>query len=145
MRREGAAIEFVSFIQSRDKMDEDHFAVRKKGGRLMKGFKSVFIFTLVTVLFLLYAGPSIGQEKLVMTGVVKSVERGMLMDVENDKDKSLVSFRIGRKTVYNPRRHPIPGEKVQVEYLPRRGNFVAFTVTILGVEGSKESPKGKTM
>lgn len=108
---------------------------------MMKGFKRVLIFTLVSVLFLIYAGPSIAQEKLVMTGIVKNVERGLVMDVENEKDKSLVSFRIGRKTTYVPRRYPIPGEKVQVEYLPHRGSFVAFTVTILGVAGAKGSPK----
>ncbi|MBM4340335.1 MAG: hypothetical protein FJ110_12415 [Deltaproteobacteria bacterium] len=104
---------------------------------MKKGFKRVLMFALVTVLFLLYAGPSVAQEKLVMTGIVKSVERGLVMDVENEKDKSLISFRIGRKTTYIPRRYPIPGEKVKVEYLPGRGNFVAFTVTILGVAGSK--------
>jgi len=111
----------------------------------MKGFKRILMFALVTILFLLYSGPSIAQEKLVMTGIVKNVERGLMMDVENDKDKSLVSFRIGRKTAYIPRRYPIPGEKVQVEYLPHRGSFVAYTVTILGVTGVPESPKGKAM
>lgn len=104
---------------------------------MMKGFNKILMFVLVTVIFLLYAGPSIAQEKLVMTGVVKSVERGLVMDVENEKDKSMVSFRIGRKTNYNPRRYPIPGERVRVEYLPHRGSFVAFTVTILGVAGAK--------
>jgi len=113
--------------------------------RMMKGFKRILMFTLVAVLFLLYAGPSVAQEKLVMTGIVKNVERGLTMDVENDKDKTLVSFRIGRKTTYIPRRYPIPGEKVKVEYLPSRGSFVAFTVTILGVAGVQESPKGKAM
>jgi hypothetical protein len=107
----------------------------------MRDFKSFFMFALVAVVFLLYAWPSMAQEKLVMTGIVKSVERGLTMDVENDKDKSMISFRIGRKTTYIPRRYPIPGEKVQVEYLPHRGNFVAFTVTILGVAGSKGNPK----
>ncbi|MDP2968276.1 MAG: hypothetical protein Q8P64_03595, partial [Deltaproteobacteria bacterium] len=86
-------------------------------------------------------GRSIAQEKMVMVGTVKSIEAKMVMDVENEKDKALVSFRIGRKTVYTPRRYPIPGEKVKVEYLPHRGNFVAYTVTILGVAGAKESPK----
>jgi len=104
---------------------------------MMKGFKRVLMFTLVAVHFLLYAGPSVAQEKLVMTGIVKNVERGLTMDVENEKDKTLISFRIGRKTTYIPKRYPIPGEKVKVEYLPGRGNFVAFTVTILGVAGSK--------
>jgi len=111
----------------------------------MKGFKEIFILTLVVMFLLLYTGTSMAQEKLVMTGIVKNVERGLIMDVENDKDKSLVSFRIGRKTTYIPRRYPIPGEKVKVEYLPGRGHFVAFTVTILGVAGAQESPKGKAM
>jgi hypothetical protein len=72
-----------------------------------------------------------------MTGIVKNVEKGLVMDAENEKDKSMVSFRIGRKTNYNPRRYPLPGERVQVEYQPHRGNFVAFTVTILGVAGAR--------
>ncbi|MBM4348868.1 MAG: hypothetical protein FJ106_03165 [Deltaproteobacteria bacterium] len=107
----------------------------------MERFKGMFILTLVAMLLLLYTGSSIAQEKLVMVGTVKSFESRMVLDVENEKDKALVSFRTGRKTVYNPRRYPIPGERVQVEYLPHRGNFVAFTVTILGVAGAKGSPK----
>jgi len=107
----------------------------------MERFKGIFIFALVAILFLLFTGRSIAEEKMFMVGTVKSIEGRMVMDVENEKDKALVSFRIGRKTVYTPRRHPIPGEKVKVEYLPHRGNFVAYTVTILGVAGAKESPK----
>jgi hypothetical protein len=107
----------------------------------MERFKGIFIFALVGILFLLFTGRSIAEEKMFMVGTVKSIEGRMVMDVENEKDKALVSFRIGRKTVYTPRRHPIPGEKVKVEYLPHRGNFVAYTVTILGVAGAKESPK----
>lgn len=107
----------------------------------MERFKGIFIFTLMAILFLLFTGRSIAQEKLVMVGTVKSFESRMVLDVENEKDKALISFRTGRKTVYNPRRYPIPGERVQVEYLPHRGNFVAFTVTILGVAGAKESSK----
>ena len=107
----------------------------------MERFKGIFIFALVAILFLLFTGRSIAEEKMVMVGTVKSIEGRMVMDVENEKDKALVSFRIGRKTVYNPRRYPIPGEKVKVEYLPHRGNFVAYTVTILGVAGAKESSK----
>jgi len=111
----------------------------------MERFKGIAIFITVVIYLMLFAGTSSAQEKMIMVGIVKSIEGKMVMDVENEKDKALVSFRIGRKTVYTPRRYPIPGEKVRVEYLPQRGNFVAYTVTILGVEGSKESPKGKTM
>jgi len=103
-------------------------------------FGVIFISIALTLLFF-SVGSSIAQEKLVMVGTVKSFESRMVLDVENEKDKALVSFRTGRKTVYNPRRYPIPGERVQVEYLPHRGNFVAFTVTILGVAGAKGSPK----
>jgi len=111
----------------------------------MERFKGITILVMMAITFLLWVGSSTAQEKMVMVGIVKNIEGRMVMDVENEKDKSLVSFRIGRKTVYNPRRYPIPGERVKVEYLPHRGNFVAYTVTILGVEGPKESPKGKTM
>jgi hypothetical protein len=103
-------------------------------------FSVIFISIVLTLLFF-SVGSSIAQEKMVMVGTVKNIEAKMVMDVENEKDKALVSFRIGRKTVYNPRRYPIPGEKVKVEYLPHRGNFVAYTVTILGLAGAKESPK----
>ena len=107
----------------------------------MERFKGIFIFALVAILFLLFTGRSIAQEKMVIIGTVKNIEAKMVMDVENEKDKALISFRIGRKTVYSPHRYPIPGERVKVEYLPHRGNFVAYTVTILGVAGAKTSPK----
>lgn len=103
-------------------------------------FGVIFISIVLTLLFF-SVGSSIAQEKLVMVGTVKNIETKMVMDVENEKDKALISFRIGRKTVYTPHRYPIPGERVKVEYLPHRGNFVAYTVTILGVAGAKESPK----
>lgn len=107
----------------------------------MKWVKGIVIVSMTVIVFMLFAQPSISQEKLVMVGIVKRVERKMVMDVENEKDQSLISFRIGRKTVYHPRRYPVPGEKVKVEYLPHRGSFVAFTVTILEVEETKESSK----
>jgi len=105
----------------------------------------VFIILILMILFVFSLRLSFAEEKEVMIGIVKSIEGRMLMNVENEKDKSIVTFRIGRKTVYYPKRYPVPGEKVKVEYLPHRGNFVAFTVTILGVEGTKERPAGKTM
>jgi hypothetical protein len=103
-------------------------------------FSVIFISIVLTLLFF-SVGSSIAQEKMVMVGTVKNIEAKMVMDVENEKDKALISFRIGRKTVYTPHRYPIPGERVKVEYLPHRGNFVAYTVTILGVAGAKGSPK----
>lgn len=110
----------------------------------MRWFRGILILTVAGLLFLLFTGRSIAQEKLVMVGVVKSIEGRMVIDVENEKDKSLVSFRIGRRTVYTPRMYPVLGERVKVEYLPHRGSFVAYTVTILGVAGAQGSPKQET-
>ncbi len=95
----------------------------------------------MAMVLLLFPATPMAQEKMVMVGIVKSLEGRMVMEVENEKDKSLVSFRIGRRTVYNPKRYPVPGERVQVEYLPHRGSLVAYTVTILGERGPKESTK----
>jgi hypothetical protein len=70
----------------------------------------------------------------VLHGKVVGISR-MWLNVESEKDKAIVNFRIGRKTVYIPHRYPNMGEKVKVEYLTHQGTPVAYTVTIL--EGSK--------
>ncbi len=71
----------------------------------------------------------------VLTGKVLVIEMRRWMEVENEQDKTVVNFRIGRKTVFTPHRYPLPGERVKVEYLIHRGVPVAYTVTILGPEG----------
>lgn len=106
----------------------------------MKLCSVVLISTVLSLLFV-SVGPSTAQERMVMVGTVKGIEGKMVMELENEADKSLVTFRIGRRTVYTPRRYPVPGEKVKVEYSLHRGRFVAFAVEILGVAGSKEAPK----
>ena len=79
----------------------------------------------------------IGQEKFtVLTGKVVGIRAKLWLDVEGEKDKAIVNFRIGRRTVYIPHRYPYPGERVKVEYLVERGVPVAFTVNIL--ESSKQ-------
>ena len=79
----------------------------------------------------------IGQEKFtVLTGKVVGIRAKLWLDVESEKDKAIVNFRIGRNTVYILHRHPYPGERVKVEYLAQRGVPVAFTVNIL--ESSKQ-------
>jgi hypothetical protein len=114
--------------------------LKGKGGLMMKRLSVILISIVLTLLFFSVIS-SMAQERMVMVGTVKGIEGKMVMDVENEKDKALVSFRIGRKTVYTPRRYPVPGEKVKVEYSLHRGSFVAFTVEILGVAGAKESSK----
>ena len=102
----------------------------------MKPFKRVLIFTFIIALSILEANRLMAQEKYsVLTDKVIGIWAGLWLDVESQKDKAIVNFRIGRKTVYIPHRYPNPGERVKVEYLIQRGTPVAFTVNIL--QGSK--------
>ncbi len=67
-------------------------------------------------------------------GTVVGIQGGFRkwLDVKSNRDELIVNFRIGRDTIYTPRRYPYPGEKVKVEYLPNRGVDVAYRVTVLG-------------
>jgi hypothetical protein len=108
----------------------------RQGGQEMKVFKRILIFAFIIALLVSEANPLMAQEKFsVLTGKVIGIRARLWLDVESEKDKAIVNFRIGRKTVYNPHRYPNPGERVKVEYLIQRGTPVAFTVNIL--EGSK--------
>jgi hypothetical protein len=102
----------------------------------MKIFKRIFVLVFIVGLLMLEAYPLMAQEKFsILTGKVIGIRMRFWLDVESEKDKAVVNFRIGHKTVYIPHRYPHPGERVKVEYLVQRGVPVAFTVTIL--EGSK--------
>ncbi len=68
-----------------------------------------------------------------LTGTVVGVHRGIRkwLVVKSDKDQASVDFRIGKKTVYVPKRYPAPGERVKVEYLTEKGANVAYVVTVI--------------
>lgn len=88
-------------------------------------------------LLMMEANHLIAQEKFsVLTGKVVGIRARMWLDVESEKDKAIVNFRIGHRTVYIPHRYPYSGERVKVEYLVQRGVPVAYTVNIL--ENSKQ-------
>ena len=100
----------------------------------MKMDKKMFIFMLVGIFLLLEATVLVAQEKYsVFTGKVINIRLRKWLDVEGE-DRVVMNFRIGTKTVYNPQRYPVPGEKVKVEYLTQRGVPVGYTVTILGTK-----------
>ena len=106
----------------------------------MRAFKKNFIFALVGIWLTLGASALVAQEPYsTLNGTVIGVQKRLWLEVESEKDKAIVNFRIGRNTRYTPHRYPNPGEKVKVEYLTQRGVPVAYSVTIL--EGSKEGPK----
>jgi hypothetical protein len=98
----------------------------------MKGFKRILIFIFILVWLILEANPLIAQGPYsILTGKVVGIRSRLWLDVESEKDKAIVNFRIGHRTVYIPHRYPNPGEMVKVEYLVQRGVPVAFTVNIL--------------
>jgi hypothetical protein len=102
----------------------------------MRVCRTIFIFTIVTLLLLIEASPFVGQERYsVVTGRVLGIRARLWLDVQSEKDKAILNFRIGHKTAYTPQRYPCVGEKVKVEYLTHRGVPVAYTVTAL--KGSK--------
>jgi hypothetical protein len=111
-----------------------------QGGSEMRIYKRILILVFIAGLLVVEANHLIAQEKLsVLTGKVVGIRMRMWLDVESEKDKAIVNFRIGRKTVYTPQRYPYAGEKVKVEYLTQRGVPIAYSVTIL--EGGK-TPQG---
>ena len=106
----------------------------------MKNFKKIFVFAVVAIWLTLGVSALVAQEPYsTLKGTVVGVHKRLWLEVESEKDKAIVNFRIGRNTRYTPNRYPNPGEKVKVEYLTHRGTPVAYSVTIL--EGSKEAPK----
>jgi len=107
-----------------------------QGGLEMRIYKRILVFIFVAGLLMVQANRLISQEKFsVLTGKVLGIRMRMWLDVESEKDKAIVNFRIGRKTVYTSQRYPYVGEKVKVEYLTQRGVPIAYSVTIL--EGAK--------
>jgi hypothetical protein len=98
----------------------------------MKHPKSILFFTVIALLLLFEAKALMAQERYsVLVGTVLGIRARLWLDVQSEKDKVVVNFRIGHKTVYTPQRYPYAGEKVKVEYLTQRGVPVAYTVTIL--------------
>jgi hypothetical protein len=98
----------------------------------MRALKRILMIAFIAGLLLIEANHLIGQEQFsILSGKVMGIRARMWLDVESEKDKAIVTFRIGRRTVYIPHRYPYPGEKVKVEYRVQRGVPVAFTVNIL--------------
>lgn len=98
----------------------------------MKHPKRILIFTVIALLLLFEAKALVAQERYsVFVGTVLGIRARLWLDVQSRKDKAVVDFRIGHKTVYTPQRYPYEGERVKVEYLRQRGVPVAYTVTIL--------------
>ena len=113
----------------------------------MRTYRRILVFVFIAGLLAVEANHLFAQEKFaVLTGKVLGIRMRMWLDVESEKDKAIVNFRIGRKTVYTPQRYPYVGEKVKVEYLTQRGVPIAYSVTILeeAKTPQEEAPKKST-
>ena len=98
----------------------------------MKASRRILVLTLVTLFLLVEASTGLAEERYsVAVGKVLGIRARLWLDVQSEKDKAIINFRIGHKTVYTPQRYPYVGENVRVEYLMHRGVPVAYTVTIL--------------
>ena len=109
----------------------------------MMRFKRTLIFSMVGLLLLMQSTTLVAQGPYsILTGVVRGIHvHGVRrwLEVESDKDKAIVNFRIGHNTRYTPQRYPDAGERVKVEYLTQKGVPIAYSVTLLG--GAKETQK----
>lgn len=103
----------------------------------MERWRKIFLILLIGIILLSSVSFLQAQPYSIITGKVIGIRARMWLDVESEKDKAIVNFRIGRKTIYHPRRYPFVGEKVKVEYLVHRGVPVAYTVTILDSKNQK--------
>ena len=98
----------------------------------MKTFQKMFVLTFIVLLLLMEAHTLVAQEHYsVLVGRVLAIRARLWLEVESEKDKAIVNFRIGRNTVYTPQRYPFVREKVKVQYLMQRGSLAAYTVTVL--------------
>jgi hypothetical protein len=104
--------------------------------------KKTIIMIFFAVLWLaMEAGALVAQEHfLTLTGSVTGIRGGLRkwLEVKSATDGGAVNFRIGKNTVYVPRRYPNIGEKVRVTYIIERGVHIATKVLIFGNEKGEE-------
>jgi hypothetical protein len=109
----------------------------EQGRRRQKVVQKRFVISVLVVLLQVH-GLFAAERYSILKGTVRGIHLHGLkkwLEVENEQDKSVMNFRIGKNTVYTPHRAPQAGERVKVEYLTHKGVPVAYTVTIL--EGQK--------
>jgi hypothetical protein len=109
--------------------------------------QTIMMIFFVALWLALEAGALVAQEHfLTLTGSVTGIRGGTRkwLEVKSEKDGDTINFRIGRKTVYVPRRYPNIGENVRVTYIVEKGVSIATKVLIFGKEkdeGKKEPPE----
>ena len=106
----------------------------------MRG-RRIYILIVIALWLALEAHALAAQEHfLTLTGTVVAIQGGVRkwLEIKGETDEAVVSFRIGKNTVYVPRRYPDIGEKVRVMYITEKGVHVATKVLIFNKEEEKK-------
>ena len=102
------------------------------------------VFTIFAFLFAVGLEITLAQQSFTFEGSVASVTIGAFsrgnISVKGAKGE-LMTFAVGRKTVYVPSRVPGIGERVKVSYFSQRGQNAAHQVEILPAPSSPPSKK----
>jgi hypothetical protein len=103
-------------------------------------FSAIFAFLLVVGLDITLAQEVFTYEGSVAGITTGAFAKGMITVKGNKGD--VMSFAVGRKTVYIPKRYPGVGEHVKITYSPIKGQNAAYQVEILATPAAPP-PKSK--
>ncbi len=99
----------------------------------MKVYGKVWAVFCAFFLFLVFCENSLAQQTFTYEGKVESITTGAFArgTITVKGKAEVMTFAVGRKTVYVPTRHPGVGEKVKVTYSFIKGENAAYQVEIL--------------
>ena len=96
---------------------------------MKSSFKQWVVVSLIfTMLLTIGFEVALAQQYVTFKGKVVSIYKKQL-SVKDDKGITM-NFVFGRRTAFNPSRLPAVGERIEVDYLLRRGSNVAYQVRI---------------
>ncbi len=111
--------------------------------RLMK--QGTILWMVFAFLFVIGLEIASAQQTFTYEGSVAGITTGAfargIITVKGDKG-DIMTFAVGRKTVYVPSRYPGVGERVKITYSLIRGQNAAYTVEILSAP-TPPPPKNK--
>jgi hypothetical protein len=104
----------------------------------------ITIFAVFLFLFVFGLEITLAQETLNFKGSVTDITTGAfargIITVKSDKGE-VMSFAVGRNTVYVPSRYPGVGERVKITYAFIRGQNAAYQVEIVATPAAPPPPE----
>jgi hypothetical protein len=102
----------------------------------------MIVFTIFAFLFVVGLEITLAQQTLTFEGSVAGITTGAfargIITVKGDKG-DVMTFAVGRRTVYIPKRYPGIGERVKITYSLQRGQNAAYQVEILSTPSTPPS------